>query len=214
MKEILKFEKGYNILFLDFSKAFDSLTRKWFILALLEHHVPLKIAGIIFILYQTVTINIKLTKNQTVHRSQNIHIHNGVLQGDILSPSIFILGLDSIIRRIPKDEDRKLLIEVFAYADDLAIISRNLHEALKKIKSMDDLTPLTGLKLSIEKTKIMPLTKEHHTPYVSYKEVFNQDFPYTCSKCDKGILLKDPPQQTHGQMQRTTCYILQRISSV
>ena len=185
IKQILKTEKGFNILFVDFSKAFDTITRRWINLALKEHHVPENLIKMKNEIYDAFTTNIRISKDGETARSPDIPINNGVLQGDILSPSLFILGLDSIIRRLPKNRDKKQLLEIFAYADDIAFICASIAEAKRKIEALQDLEVYTGLKISIPKTKVMHLDKEKRKLEPTYEQVAEQNFPFECKLCPK-----------------------------
>ena len=50
------------------------------------------------------------------------HIGRGVIQGGILSPFLFNLAIDGLLTKL-----RKVALEVYAYADDIAILNQNLN---------------------------------------------------------------------------------------
>lgn len=80
-------------------------------------------------IYLQTTMNTKITDPGSVKRSRDILMNNSVLQGDIFSPSVFIIGLDSTLSRLPTATDNKGLIQPFGYADNLAFVSYNKHKA-------------------------------------------------------------------------------------
>ena len=73
--------------------------------------------------YKEVTTNIKMTKRYELLWSGNVSVRSGVLQYDALSPTLFILGLDSILRRLPTQ-----IFHTLAYADDVGIICATINE--------------------------------------------------------------------------------------
>ena len=102
LKNVVEYNLQCVIAFTDFSKAFDSIARDWMLLSLREHKVPEEIIKIIERIYEKANIRIKCYGNNQTHRSKKIYVKNGVLQGDVLSPTLFIIALDSILRRIPQ----------------------------------------------------------------------------------------------------------------
>ena len=85
--------------------------------------------------------------------SEDIAIENLVLQGDTLSSTLFIIGLDRIIRLLPTQIKRKLLLDTLAYADDLAMIYSCLFEAMRKIVNLPETSKGAGLQVSISKLR-------------------------------------------------------------
>ena len=75
-------------------------------------------------------------------------------QGDPLSPTIFNLILDSVIKKFNLRGDVSLkLKQIVAYADDVALLARSLN-ALKKIfHELQNEATLVGLSINEGKTK-------------------------------------------------------------
>ena len=139
--------------FIDFSKAFDSIDHRWLETCLREHKVPEKLIQLIIALYKVAAIKIKARdKEGNELRSERIPINSGVLQGDILSPTLFILAFDSILRRLQKTTEPK---EEVAYADDVGFLFRMLENLEATLSKLASLHVHTGLKLSFPKTKNM-----------------------------------------------------------
>jgi len=83
--------------------------------------------------------------------------HNGTPQGSPLSPTLFNVLIDDILRSTCLPQ----MTHMFAYADDLVIVStkdsvRNCQKALDSLKSAAD---NLGLKFSTTKTKAMSFQK-------------------------------------------------------
>ena len=176
-------DKNINlpILFVDLKKAFDKISSDWMYFSLKEHNIPDKIIFLIMKIYSTVEIRIKAKENSKTLYSDSIKIENGVLQGDTLSPTLFIIALDSIIRRLPPSEQAQL-IEKLIYADDIAFICKNLKETLQKLEKLEELSQFSGLKVSIEKTKLL-WTKKVPKTTLTEADVRKYQLPIQCTTC-------------------------------
>ena len=98
---------------------------------------------------------------RTGHRTTDwFRIRKGVCQGCILSPCLFNLYAEYIMRNAGLDESQAGIkiprrnINNLSYADDttLAVESKELKSLLMKVKEESE---KVGLKLNIQKTKIM-----------------------------------------------------------
>lgn len=83
------------MVFADFERAFDILSRKAIWAALDRKHVPEKIVRIIKALYED-------TESVILHNgnlSDPIKLNTGVRQGCPLSPLLFVVALDEVMRK-------------------------------------------------------------------------------------------------------------------
>jgi hypothetical protein len=87
--------------------------------------------------------------------SDKFPIHNGLKQGDDLSPLLFNSALEYAIRRV--QENQKGLTfngtkQLLAYADDVNIVGNNMDTTQKNTKVLLDASKNAGLKVNPEKT--------------------------------------------------------------
>ena len=82
------------MLFIDFSKAFDSIHREKILKILLSYGIPTKTVKAISMLYQNTLSMVRSPDRDT----DFFDISAGVLQGDTLAPYIFIICLYYILR--------------------------------------------------------------------------------------------------------------------
>ena len=142
--------KAALILLIDFKKAFDSIDHRF-----IDHSLKLFGFG------ENVRSWISTFFNKRTafilsggHPSQNITLHQGVPQGDILSPYIFLLAVEVLLIKI----NHSMNIEGICYADDTTIFIKqtesNLRNCLKYLKLF---AKTSGLQCNIGKTKVIPI---------------------------------------------------------
>eukprot|EP00924_Labyrinthula_sp_SR-Ha-C_P015367 maker-scaffold_126-snap-gene-0.13-mRNA-1 protein AED:0.36 eAED:0.60 QI:0/0/0/0.66/0/0/3/0/168 len=106
------------------------------------------------------------SKDKKKHISDRVEINKGVLQGDSLSPTLFVLALDSLLRRIIKKinlnfpEAEFCFQNILGFADDLCILSRDRNILKHFIQYTGELSQLSGLKINTQKTHFMGNSQE------------------------------------------------------
>jgi hypothetical protein len=84
------------VTFINFEKAFDSVKTEIMWLTLQEYGIPRKIIQIIKILYD----GFKCKISHKGKLSDFTEVRNGVRQGCILSPTLFLLIFDRVMKRV------------------------------------------------------------------------------------------------------------------
>jgi len=95
----------------------------------------------------------------------------------MLSPALFNIYLEPLLREL----DRKLQILVhdiliFAYADDLLILTSNRNKIQTIIETIESFSYENGLKLNKSKSGIVEFIARHNKAYLNYKDVCNVTF--------------------------------------
>ena len=85
-----------TILFVDFTKAFDSIHRGKMEQILLANGIPKETVAAIMILYRNTKVKVRSPDGDTDY----FDIVAGVLQGDTLAPNLFIICLDYVLRTL------------------------------------------------------------------------------------------------------------------
>ena len=83
-----------TLLFVDFTKAFDSIHRGEMEEILLAYSIPKETVATITILYRNTKVKVRSPDGDTNY----FDIVAGVLQGDTLAPYLFIISLDYVLR--------------------------------------------------------------------------------------------------------------------
>lgn len=149
--------------FIDFEKAFDSVSHRvlWHVLE--DYGIPPKIVNIIRDLYDGYQC-------QVLHQgklTQPISVGAGVRQGCILSPILFLLVLDAVMRRTIGGRRRGIQwgvnsrLEDLDYADDICLLSQRYTDMQFKLDALKEVADVTGLKINHRKTKVMKMNAEN-----------------------------------------------------
>jgi hypothetical protein len=90
-----------------------------------------------------------------------IEVRNGVRQGCILSPTLFLLILDRVMKRVKGLRRRgiqwsmKERLEDLDYVDDVCLLAQRFCDIEEKLKRLQEEAELAGLHININKTKGM-----------------------------------------------------------
>jgi hypothetical protein len=99
IRQILEKKWEYNgtvhQLFIDFKKGYDSVWSEALYNILIEFGIPRKLVGLINVCLNETYSRVHIGKNL----SHMFTIHNGLKQGDALSPLLFNFALEYAIRR-------------------------------------------------------------------------------------------------------------------
>ena len=140
--------------FVDFRKAFDLVDRRLLSKKLQLLGIPYHFVKVIFETLQSIRFQVR--SNNSL--SDPFETHNGVPQGDPLSPllfSLFIADLPSTLSHSGVLLEDKLRINHLLYADDLALVADSplaLQQALNDLKVYCEESHLT---VNIQKTKCL-----------------------------------------------------------
>ena len=161
-----------TVVFVDYGKGFDSVDRRA-IQVVLGHygvHDPVVADGMQLYHGSAAAVSTRFGFTKTFDTT------SGVLQGGTLSPHLFILQVDYILRQSLVDEDGSTLkptngrrhsavtLTALSYGEDVAIASDSASDAERTVRPLQFYSEAIGLKLNATKTKV------HHVGYESDSE--------------------------------------------
>lgn len=147
------------MLFIDFSKAFDSISHNFLWKALSSQGVSKKVISILRELYKDATAYVK-----TDTKGKQFKIEKGVRQGDPLSPNLFNCALEEAMRQLNWNNKGLRIngeyLNNLRFADDLVLISDNLNELVEMAEEFIEVCQPAGLTVNTNKTKILSNAKK------------------------------------------------------
>ncbi|CAH2265133.1 jg9285 [Pararge aegeria aegeria] len=173
VRQIIEKSREYNkaiyICFVDFSKAFDSV--KWPKLwkTLLEMGTPKHLVHLLRCLYEDGTASVKADGTL----SNPFHLSAGVRQGCIISPLLFNIYTEIIMRRTLETWKDGIVIggqriSNLRYADDTTLFATSIRHMEDFLQKMEDVSLEFGLKINRSKTKVMIVDRmNNNLPEVS-----------------------------------------------
>ena len=152
--------------FVDFEKAFDSIHREslWSIMKF--YGIPDKLTRMVKLLYQTYECAVV----EDGEESDWFRVTTGVKQGCTMSGFLFLLVIDYIMIRTIEKEPTGIRwnfttkLEDLDFADDLALLSSKYRDIQLKTQKLHDNASQVGLKININKTKVMRLNPNVQKP--------------------------------------------------
>jgi hypothetical protein len=145
--------KSYHFIFLDIKKAYDSVGRERTIKLLQKYGVGEKMCKLINNIWQHDT----LVPKQSHYYGKPFKAYRGVRQGDIVSPTIFNIIMDAIIRnceqKLKEISDEDIMLQF--YADDGLIGGENGLVIQQTINIMEKSGAAFGLNINTKKTEAM-----------------------------------------------------------
>jgi hypothetical protein len=118
-------------------------------------------------------------------KTKPIAIQRGTIQGDTLSPYLFIIFLEPLLRWLYQGQlgytfrTSSITISSAAYADDLAVVFRNIKDIQTQIKKIDKFCTWAGMDLGITKCAITGCpnkSKLSPTTFKAYVQSHNIQF--------------------------------------
>ena len=151
MKISLEQETGAIVLF-DFKAAFPSLERSFMLRTLRWLGMPERQLNLIKIMYDRTRVRIRSTGDE----GEGFEMTRGIRQGCPLSPLIFAVVVDILLRRISRTLEEKGLTR--AFADDTAAVLKNFFESMPVVAGLfGEYARISGLYLNYSKTVVIPL---------------------------------------------------------
>ena len=159
VEQSLEWNSPLYINFIDYEKAFDSVDRQTLWKLLRHYGIPEKIVNLIKNTYESMSCRV-------VHGGQltnGFQVRTGVRQGCLLSPILFLLVIDWIMKTATREGRNGIQwtlwkqLDDLDFADDLALLSHNQQQMQEKTNTVAATSSQVGLSIHREKTKILKI---------------------------------------------------------
>ena len=157
IEQSTEYNEELCLLFIDFERAFDTISRNALWSALAVRGIPEKIINLIKEMYSGSTSVVRFNN----HESNPFTSERGVKQGCVLSPTLFLILLDCVMKQANDQSPRGIrwtlndYLSDIDYADDICLITQTLPHMQEKISKLSEIAESVGLKINIKKTKLM-----------------------------------------------------------
>ena len=166
VEQSIEWNSPLYINFIDYEKAFDSVDRETLWKLMRHYGIPEKIISLVQNTYQGMSCKV-LHAGQL---SDSFEVKTGVRQGCLLSPFLFLLVLDWIMKTTTTGRKNGIQwtlwkqLDDLDFADDLATLSHNLNQMQDKTTRLATTSLGTGLRINKEKTKLMRINTPTTNP--------------------------------------------------
>ena len=144
--EIGKEEKDLFFAFVDLEKTFVRVPREVVRWALRQLGVEEWLVQTVMTMYERARTVVRTKQGH----STEFEVKVGVHQGSVLSPLLFVAMMEVVTQGVKEG----LLWELL-YTDDLVLVAQSKEELREKVLRWKEYMELKGLKVNIEKTKVM-----------------------------------------------------------
>ena len=165
-----------TLLFVDFTKAFDSVHWEKVEQILLAYGLPKETVAAMTILYRNTKVKVRSPDGDTEY----FDIVAGVLQGDTLAPYLFIICLDDVLRtsidkirendfELTKKRNRRYPAKTITdadYADDIAILVNTPNQVETLLHSLERATAGVGLHVNAHNLNTCAIIKQATFPHL------------------------------------------------
>ena len=144
----LQMKKRTYVCFVDFSKAFDSVSRPLLFQKLQILGFPHQLCLLLERLYSNIQIRVR--SGSTLSSAFKTSV--GTLQGDPLSPLLFSLFISDLPKEIPR---YNLLFSIILFADDVVLLGESEQNLQTNIDALFSYASSNCLKVNVGKTKCL-----------------------------------------------------------
>ena len=162
IEQSLEWNASLYVTFVDFEKAFDSLDRKSLWKLMRHYGIPEKFVTIIKNTYHGTSCGVLHDGSL----SDKFEVKTGVRQGCLLSPFLFLLGVDWIMRESTEGRRNRIQWTLWNQldADNIALLAHKYTQMQDKIIQMEDSAAKLGLFVSKRKTNSMRINTTNDSP--------------------------------------------------
>jgi len=148
--KFLRTKEEKNIIFIDLKVAYDSVNHKKLFEKMKKKGYNTEIINAIKVIYTSAKMRLNTMQ-------KHININKGVLQGGILSPWLFNIYIDDLVRSL-----KDINFDVLAYADDIAVICRNREELDKVIDLLEEWSNIDEIAVNKKKSGILVIHNDRN----------------------------------------------------
>ena len=163
MQQANEMKVPLSLCFVDFEKAFDSISRRTMGKIMRHYGIPEEFVRVILNMHEGTSCKVMVDGCLT----DPFEVKSGVLQGGILSPLLFVLVIDYIMKKVKADTGAGIdwvvngkLLDL-EYADDIIFICNGPEEMQRVLDCLVSEGRKVGLVINTRKTEIINMNIEN-----------------------------------------------------
>lgn len=157
IEQTVEFQQKISVNFIDFTKAFDSIHRDTLWKIARAYGIPARYVALFRNIYHESSCCVRTGQGV----SDFFRINTGVRQGCVLSPFLFLLAMDFVMRRTLEQgdfglqwQDGRQLADL-DFADDIALLGSTQRSLCELTTTLEHEAAKAGLRISASKSKIL-----------------------------------------------------------
>jgi hypothetical protein len=136
---------------MDYMHAFDSIKRNKILESLTQNKIPSNLIRLIKLTLQNTAAKVRVNNAYIME----FRVESGVKQGDPLSPTLFSLVIDTVLKKLDlRGNISTRLRQLTAYADDILIIAYTKHSLIDTFQQLKNKSMEVGLIIMRRKLNI------------------------------------------------------------
>ena len=171
--------------YIDFAAAFDSVSHKFLDEALANAGAKRKTRALLRAIYSAAQGAVQIRdESGNITLSQAFDVRRGVVQGDIISPILFILALDQMVQEADTEGQGVCVgeikeLRVLGYADDAAMASVTVEEMTERLtKFADAALARADMKTKLSKTWTQHVSRQEKQEPATAEEIAAKEASY------------------------------------
>ena len=199
------------VTYIDYTAAFDSVSHKFLDATLASAKASTKSRAIFRTIYDAAcgVARVRSTDGKCIF-SEKFNVGRGVIQGDVMSPVLFILAPDQLIQKYDTSDrgprfGRILRLKVLGYADDAALIDTTVQKMSHRLTMIADKSKSEAdMIVNVDKTFTQHV---HRRESISVTETevrkAEKSHAHKCDFCERrfktrrGMLIHNPSRKLH-----------------
>ena len=189
LEQSIEWNSSLYICFVDYEKAFDSLDRESLWKLMRHYGIPSKLVALVRNSY--IGMSTKVVHEGRL--TESFEITTGVRQGCLLSPFLFLLAIDFIMKNVTEGRRNGIQwtllnqLDDLDFVDDLALLSHSRQQWREKTEILHSESCKVGLNVHKGKTKVLKVNDNSNTPIQLDQEAIEEinSFVYLGSVVDK-----------------------------
>ena len=163
MQQANEMKVPLSLCFVDFEKAFDSISRRTMGKIMRHYGIPEEFVRVILNMHDGTSCKVMVDGCLT----DPFEVKSGVLQGGILSPLLFVLVIDYVMKKIKAETDAGILwgehgkLLDLDYADDIVFVCSSPEEVQRVLNCLVLEGQKVGLIINSGKTEIINMNMEN-----------------------------------------------------